>query len=81
MLSDSKSRSSEAAKFFARVNGMKLRQKVALVGAIAVLIVSGVSLIRGELHDAALGVFVASCALFTNFDMWPIKPLWRRRKG
>jgi hypothetical protein len=60
---------------------MKLRQKVALVGAVAVLIVSGVSLIRGEFHDAALGVFVAACALFTNFDMWPIKPLWGRIKG
>lgn len=59
--------------------GDKLRQEVALVGAVAVLIVSGISLIRGEFHDAALGVFVAACALLTS-GMLPTKPLWMRRK-
>jgi hypothetical protein len=59
---------------------MNLRQKVALVFVAAALILSGLALVRGELHDAALGVFVSACALFTNFDMWPTKALWRRKK-
>lgn len=59
---------------------MKLLQKVALVAAAATLILSGMALIRGEFHDAALGVFVAACALFTSGLLWPTKPLWRRRK-
>jgi hypothetical protein len=58
---------------------MKLLQKVALVAAAATLILSGMALIQGEFHDAALGVFVAACALFTS-GMWQTKPLWRRRK-
>lgn len=60
---------------------MKLLHKVALVAAAVTLILSVMSLVRGEFHDAALGVFVAACALFTNFDMWPIKPLWGRIKS
>jgi hypothetical protein len=59
---------------------MKLRQKVALVFVTVALILSGLALIRGEFHDAALGVFVSVCALFTNFNLWPTKALWRRKK-
>ncbi len=60
---------------------MKLRQKIVLVLVAACLILSGMALIQGEIHDAALGVFVSACALLTNGMLWPIKPLWRRRKG
>lgn len=60
---------------------MKLLQKVALVGAAATLILSGMALIRGEFHDAAVGVFLAACVLITNFRLWPTKPLWRAGKA
>jgi hypothetical protein len=46
---------------------MKLRQIVALVLVAACLIFSGLALIHGEFGSAALGVFVSSCALITNF--------------
>lgn len=60
---------------------MKLLQKVALVAAATTLILSGMALMRGAFHDAAVGVFVAACALFTSGMWWPTKPPWRRRKG
>jgi hypothetical protein len=60
---------------------MKLLQKIALVVAVAALVMSGLALIRGEFHDAALGVFVSAVALITNFRNWPTKPLWRHRRG
>jgi len=58
---------------------MKLLQKVALVAAAVTLILSVMSLIQGEFHDAAVGVFVSACALVTS-GMWPTKLLWGRRK-
>jgi hypothetical protein len=58
---------------------MKLLQKVALVAAAVTLILSVLSLIRGEFHDAAVGVFLSASALFASGVLWPAKP--RRRKG
>lgn len=58
-----------------------LLQKIALVLAAVALTMSGLALIRGEFHDAALGVFVSAVALMTNFRNWPAKPLWRHRRG
>jgi hypothetical protein len=60
---------------------MKLRQKVVLVLVATCLILAGLALIQGELHAAALGVFVSFCALLTNGILSRNKPLWRRRKG
>jgi hypothetical protein len=57
---------------------MKLLQKVAMVAAVIVLILSVVSLIRGELHDAAVGALVSACGLVTSGMLWPVKS--RRRK-
>jgi uncharacterized membrane protein YgaE (UPF0421/DUF939 family) len=59
---------------------MNLLQKATLVVVAAALTMSGLALIQGEFSDAAVGVFVSACALFTNFRMWPPKPQWRRRK-
>lgn len=56
-------------------------QKAALVAGAATLILSGVAMVQGEFHDAAVGAFVAACALFTSGVFWPTKPLWRRKKG
>jgi hypothetical protein len=42
---------------------------------------SGIALIRGESHDAVLGVFVSAVALITNFGLWPTKPLRGRGKS
>ena len=60
---------------------MTLRQKIALVAAAIVLILSAIALIQGEVHSAALGVFVAACALFSNGMLGSTKLLWRRGKG
>lgn len=46
---------------------MKLLQIIALVLSAACLIFSGFALVQGEFGSAALGVFVAACALVTNF--------------
>jgi hypothetical protein len=59
---------------------MKLLQKVALVAAAIVLILSVIALIRGEFRDAAIGVFVSACALVTSGILGPTKPLWKRRE-
>jgi hypothetical protein len=60
---------------------MKLRQKVVLALVTVCLILSGLALIQGNFHAAALGVFVSFCALLTNGILLRNKPLWRRRKG
>ena len=58
---------------------MTLLQKVALVAAAATLVLSVMALIQGEVHDAAVGAFVAACALVTS-GLRPAKALWRRKK-
>jgi hypothetical protein len=60
---------------------MTLFQKVVVVLVAGALVMSGIALIRGDIHSAALGVFVSAVALITNFGLWPTKPLWRRRKS
>jgi hypothetical protein len=59
---------------------MKLLQKVAVVAAVVVLILSVIALIQGEVHDTAVGVFVSACALLTSGLLWPAKPRERGRK-
>lgn len=58
---------------------MKLLQKVAAVAAVIVLILSVMSLIQGEFHDAVVGLFVSACAFLTSGMLWPARP--RRREG
>lgn len=58
---------------------MNLRQKVALVLVAATLVLSAVCLVEGELHDGALGAFIAVTAGFTN-GLWQMTPLWSRRR-
>jgi len=55
---------------------MKLLQIIALVLSAACLIFSGSALIQGELGSAALGVFVAACALITNFGNGLLDRFW-----
>lgn len=59
---------------------MNLRQKVALVVAAVVLVLSGVALMEGEFEWAALGVFLSVSSVVMNFWVGPSKPLWRSRK-
>lgn len=58
---------------------MKLLKKVAGIAAVIVLILTAISLVRGEFHDAAVGALVSACALLTSGILWPVKP--RGRKG
>jgi hypothetical protein len=58
---------------------MNLLQKIAMVAAAIVLILSVMSLIRGELHDAAIGALVSACGFVTSGMLWPAKP--RRKKN
>lgn len=60
---------------------MALLQKVALVLAALVLVLSGVALIEGEFGSAALGIFLATNSVVMSFRRWPSKLVWRKKNG
>lgn len=56
-------------------------QKVALVLAAVVVVMSGAALIEGDFKSAALGAFLAASSVVMSFRLSPSKLLWRKRSN